>query len=462
MMINKKVRVIRAAIVFAFIIVALVLSRLETSLAEEIFLGAVKAEITPPVKNPLSGYARLRGKPTVGIHDPIYARALALTKGEETFVFVSLDLCLIDQNLRRKILEKVNIARPLEENQLILFATHTHSGPGAIGGRFWESFIMGNFRKDVFEPLTDRIAGVIIETLDRKAPVTAEYGEMRIDPLIENRMDEKLNHPKKLKALRFKKKSGEITGWLVFMAAHPTLAPARELFFSADYPGFLTGEIERKHPGSVALFVNGAAADLRPHTGEFPNKWERTAHYGKRLAKKAETLSFKKADLEGYWQGVTKKVKLPPVKMRLIGFAYLPSWIGSFIFPTKTYFQVVRLGSFLFITFPGELASDVGDEVETYARKMFFTPFIVGYAHDYISYAISPRHYLRLEEYESQQSFYGKDMSLFYKYEVERLIKALLTEVEKRKLNKQEPVAIQNCKQYKISKIRLLRRGETS
>src|SRR5262245_59184211 len=54
--------------------------------------GAAVADVTPPVGFPLWGYAARRDAPSVGVLDPLKARALVLEAGGERVAFVSLDL----------------------------------------------------------------------------------------------------------------------------------------------------------------------------------------------------------------------------------------------------------------------------------------------------------------------------------------------------------------------------------
>src|SRR3989338_2639234 len=125
-------------------------------------LGAAKVEITPAPGTPLAGFGKRRGKDSTGTHDPLYARAVSLQTENRIFIFISCDLVLIDENLRKTVLERIREKKPLAGENLLLTATHTHSGAGAIGSRLWEKFIMGKFRRQVFEKVTREIARVAL------------------------------------------------------------------------------------------------------------------------------------------------------------------------------------------------------------------------------------------------------------------------------------------------------------
>ena len=67
--------------------------------------GAAKQEITPPVGAPLNGYGNRMGRPSISVHDPLWARALYLDDGTTRLILVNADLCFINPELRARVLE---------------------------------------------------------------------------------------------------------------------------------------------------------------------------------------------------------------------------------------------------------------------------------------------------------------------------------------------------------------------
>lgn len=95
-----------------------------------IYCGSAKVDITPTESKLLAGYMATRQ--SKGIHDPIYARIVAIRSQQTFIILVSLDLICIDQNytveLRKKISDQTNVSKEC----IFLHATHTHSGPGGL------------------------------------------------------------------------------------------------------------------------------------------------------------------------------------------------------------------------------------------------------------------------------------------------------------------------------------------
>lgn len=396
-----------------------------------VLVGTSKVEITPPVGTPLAGYGKRGGKPSKGIHDPLYARTLSLTKDGETFVFVSADLLLIDLNLRDSVIEKVNQREKvpgtfsgdshLFEN-IMIFATHTHSGTGAIGKRFWQKFIGGRFKRKVFEFTTDKIAESVVLALENQKQVSRiEYGEADAGELIENRMDEKIEVPELVKVVRFVGENHKLISQMVLFGAHPTILKKSNRHFSADYPGELAKLLEVDNPGSIALFAQGASGDLRSSGvySDYPEK--KVKRYGEALHHKIKSIHFKEVDLTGEWKTAHEHVKLPRIKVRASIFR-VPSIIGNRFFPRKAVFQIFKMGDLGFAALPAEAASQVSLQIENQIKVKGLTPLVIGYANDYVGYVIPERYYLDSSQYESRASFYGKKFDFFFYKTFDRLL----------------------------------------
>ena len=97
-------------------------------------IGFAQEIITPPTGVGLAGYMNKR--PNVGMYDDLYVKALIIQSGETKCGFVTLELCSITAelfgDLEKRIVEKFG-----QEifNNLIISATHTHTGPSYYAGR---------------------------------------------------------------------------------------------------------------------------------------------------------------------------------------------------------------------------------------------------------------------------------------------------------------------------------------
>ncbi len=118
--------------------------------------GAVKAEITPGLGVPLNGYGARLGKGARAVHDPLWAHVLYLADDETELFLVSLDLCVVDRELREKVL--LMAPENFPEQNIIITATHTHNGFGGMCKDYPMRFVSGRYIPELVER-TARIIG---------------------------------------------------------------------------------------------------------------------------------------------------------------------------------------------------------------------------------------------------------------------------------------------------------------
>ena len=92
-------------------------------------VGAAKVDITPDLPVALMGYPDPEGRMSEGVHDRLFARALAFRNGSRKVVLVSCDLSGF-QTVPISFFRKEILARfGLQPAELFLCGTHTHSAP---------------------------------------------------------------------------------------------------------------------------------------------------------------------------------------------------------------------------------------------------------------------------------------------------------------------------------------------
>src|SRR5260370_35639011 len=90
--------------------------------------GAARVEIPPPVGHPLWGYASRHDQPSIGVHDPLFARAVVLAAGPSRLAIVSLDLGRPPTRASVKALRQ-RVPESAGADHLFPVAGHTHHGP---------------------------------------------------------------------------------------------------------------------------------------------------------------------------------------------------------------------------------------------------------------------------------------------------------------------------------------------
>src|ERR1035438_2831714 len=94
-------------------------------------VGTSQVDITPKPGVELSGFAA-RTQPSTGVLDPLFAKALYLADGGERVLWIHCDLVGIDRAIVLEFRDWARQRLGLTAGQVMLSATHTHSGPCTI------------------------------------------------------------------------------------------------------------------------------------------------------------------------------------------------------------------------------------------------------------------------------------------------------------------------------------------
>lgn len=370
--------------------------------------GVSKVEITPPVGTPLAGYAKRKGKPSVGIRDPLYVRALALSDGQDTVVIVSSDLLVFPHPVAEDFSEELAQTFSMPRQAIVLAATHTHSGAGAIAHGFLHEMVFGPYQPKVLEGIKGRIRWAVRQALEHQEPVRwgLSVRERFLEGVTENRMDPEGASDPALTVFMVVTQAGPPKAILVNAAAHPTLMDSQDLRFSADYPGEVSRRLEAAYPGAVCLFFNGAAGDLRPRGALGASPEERIGRFGGLLAEGATGLISRmelrdKGDLAAWG----KRYPLPPFAGRVGPFP-IPSQIGRLMRPTSVYLNLIGLDELVWVPLPAEVTTEVGLELKRKLADLGSRAVLLGYANGYLGYAVSPLQY-QGRSYEASMTWYG-------------------------------------------------------
>ena len=372
--------------------------------AESVLVGAAKVELALPPHPPLAGYSRRQGKPSTGIHDPVFVRAVVIKRPPLSIAIVSCDLLIVDEHLTAAVQRELT-ARQLTFAPLLLAATHTHSGPGAYGRKFLEKLSMGHFDPAVFRGIVSTIVQALEQASRDMQPAMMDIGHVVTRGLVQNRMREDGVIDQELSVVAFTRNQDPVAV-LVNFAAHPTTLGASNRQLSADYPGVVSRAVEAQWPQAVCLFLAGAVADQAPvKRGE---GFEKSEWLGQQLAE--PTVEFLRASrstaIEGL-VGAQQAMPLSPARMR-IGPIRLPSWIGGAFVDDDATLTVLWIGRAVVIGTPCDLSAELGFELKQFARARGDEPLVVSFANDYIGYCLSAQAY-RSKSYEATMAFNGPD-----------------------------------------------------
>ncbi len=271
--------------------------------------GGGKVNITPPLGLKLIGSA---GKPSDAMLDELYGRALVLSDGQTTIAIVSADLLYVPaQEITGPVRAIVGKKIGIPPENIMLCATHTHSGPEVFGRAklspenrvppeeidqaYLHTLVeklagavlmahrdmndvkigsaVGELPEVLFNRRPQRTDGKVQMAFTLPAEITAT-GQIRRGLDGRTRMTFTLPEGQRplefgpidpdVFVMRVENSTGQIVGSLVSFGCHPVCVyPFLPTTISADYPGRATRVVEEIE-GGISLFALGLAGNTVP------------------------------------------------------------------------------------------------------------------------------------------------------------------------------------------------------
>lgn len=231
----------------------------------EILAGTSRIDITPAGPVPMGGYGQRAGRKCHGVSDRLFAKALYLANRSSRLLMVTTDLICIPSDLAREVAREIAGATAVDEEQICITASHTHSGP--------ETMELLTPTAEVAEYLGT--LGRALPALARAAvedaePCRVKTGTGRVDFLVNRRTR---GHPNRVDDRTFALLAEAAAGGrgkaaLFGCGCHAVTLGHDNDLISADYPGFAQRMIERELGVENALFFNMAEGDVIPDTRE--------------------------------------------------------------------------------------------------------------------------------------------------------------------------------------------------
>lgn len=301
-------------------------------------IGVAMEDVTPTWPVPLAGFSFRKGKPSEGVYQPLYVRAMSIDDGGKKLVYVMGDICYWDRKggrgprpgadnsrgtgaglgIIKSIQDQLRRSHGLEPDQIVFVATHTHSGPVLNDERFKAKLIPATVKC-----VQDAIAGEKEGRLffgrgstdvgaSRRAQLLNGEDAWQISPYS--------SHDHEVVVVKAVDRSGKVIGLMFNYGCHPTTMGTQ--LIGGDYCGFAQLELQKRLGGAVAMFLQGCGGDGKtdnPQPGKrflflTPTKAtvDQPEKLGKRLADDVcKVLKGKMEEIDGRIQYGSTVVNLP-------------------------------------------------------------------------------------------------------------------------------------------------------
>lgn len=276
--------------------------------------SAISIDITPQMGAPLAGNPRPINA-AVGVHDPIAANIICLDDGETQVFLIGMDLLGVEVDTCQKICSGIEAATGVPAGNIMISATHTHSGPNAprlYYSAYEDAEIMKRETAEVevyLEVLADKVVAAAASAAEQLTECTLSFGQGTDGRFSHNRRLRMkdgsicmifepyqledivcLSNPKSadtVSVLKITTLEGKILALYVHYATHPAIACGLDFLVSRDFPGWMTDALKEKYGNDVVvLYANGAEGNMAVPSPEdgFHNTFEECERVGIQLA----------------------------------------------------------------------------------------------------------------------------------------------------------------------------------
>lgn len=416
---------------------------------EYIHAGVSAETVITPEKISLAGYIQRRTlyesnetpnarifKPSLGVLDYPRVKVVLLKNKTSTLALISMDLIAIQSDIRMEIFNRTkDIFSNL--NQIQLFATHTHSGPGGyIRMPFWEQLAVDKFNALFYEKLISSAERAIRKAVANLQPVLVGKRESIIEGVSVNRRNSPLLNPR-LNVIRIDNLNRKNIANIINFPIHGNYLPAENLMLSRDIPGLIEQYVEDK-TSAMSMFISGPAGDVNPKTEELSSKGLNSL--GRRISEEVyKAISNTKLKFYKSIDISQTEYSLPLAQTNIFQClaSALPdrfSWIrkipwvidlpSSLNLPAPLF--SIKIDDIFILTVPGEPITELGLRIEKMASdSKLVKPMIFTLGNTYMGYILTKEEFRR-GGYETCNSFYGETYGEKFLIGVKELIDKVL------------------------------------
>ena len=234
-----------------------------TGEAGKLKLGVAREIITPKLGGLFMGYGSDKG--STAVHDDLTVTALAFEYGQSKVLLLSATVCLIGNKLVEKLQVQCGEAAGVPATNVIIAATHTHSGPMTTDDDMDVAYC-----EQIFIPKCIAAAKASVREMK---PVTvgvatteSKVGINRRQLLPNDRVILGQNpwgiYDSEMTVVSFKGEDGKPVANIIHCAAHCT-ACGSNTEVTRDWAGPMIDRLEQES-GAITMFLQGLQGDLAP------------------------------------------------------------------------------------------------------------------------------------------------------------------------------------------------------
>ena len=231
------------------------------------YLGVSREDITPKIGTCLYGY-----RPNLhseSFRDRLHVTTFYLKQDDTQSLMISATVCSVQTNLVNRLREEISGLFSIPRENILLSATHTHTGPNLTGDIGWGEVDM-EYYEGVFLPA---VLKSVENALKNPISVTCGFatglckaGVNRRELTTENLVALGQNpwgvYNPEMTVISFRDESGKPIANMIHYGCHGTVS-GQATAISRDWSGVMTDTLEEE-TGAITAFFNGPEGDVGP------------------------------------------------------------------------------------------------------------------------------------------------------------------------------------------------------
>jgi hypothetical protein len=247
--------------------------------------GVAVRDITPKKPLFLAGYPHVP-RISEGVHDPLSASAVCLKNNGASLLFIAVDTLFISAETanfcRAAIRQNVGLA----EKNILISATHTHSGPLTTRVLAWKDDpVVPPPDPDYLKRFHQQIIDAGVVAVRAAEPANIAIVSATATGVGCNRLDPKGPIDPEIGLLAIQRKSDrQLIALILIYGMHPTVLHEDSRLVSCDFPHFARQYLSNIYPEMVSLYHLGPCGNLSPRYQVQANTFPEAEKFGNRLA----------------------------------------------------------------------------------------------------------------------------------------------------------------------------------
>jgi hypothetical protein len=231
-----------------------------------VVVGAAVADITPASSQFLFGYPHV-ARYSEGVHDPILSSALYVHGDSGSALFIANDIIFVDKALVGEVRERIHATTGVPRESILISATHTHSGPIVVSH--------ASNRNDSVVPdpdpeyrrlLSDQMARAAADAVASAQPASLGFGRTHVNGVGTNRRNKDGPQDREIPIVVARDRDDRPIACMLVYSMHPTVLHEDSRLISGDFPAFTRRYLQEHAFGRPVpiIYHNGTAGNQSP------------------------------------------------------------------------------------------------------------------------------------------------------------------------------------------------------